>query len=298
LTARVLVNRLWAMFFGTGLSKVLDDLGSQGEWPSHPELLDWLAVELMERGWDVKHMVRLLVTSRTYRQASRPTPELRARDPGNRLLARQTPFRLDAEFVRDTALVVSGLLSWRIGGKSAKPYQPDGHWDQLNFPARVWIADRGEAAYRRGLYTHWQRTFLHPSLLAFDAPSREECTAERARSNTPQQALTLLNDPTFAEAARVLAARIVKEGGRTDDERIAWAFRRATARTPSAQEVGVLAELRRKHLELYRSDRAAARELAAVGNAPVPADADPAELASWTSVGRAILNLHETITRH
>src|SRR5262249_26520561 len=171
--------------------------GSQGETPTHPELLDWLAVEFMDSGWNVKHIVKLIVESRTYRQTSKCSSELKERDPANRLVARQGRFRLDAEFVRDNALAMSGLLCRHIGGPSVKPYQPAGYWAALNFPPREWQNDTGEKLYRRGLYTHWQRTFLHPSLLAFDASTREECTAARARSNIPQQALVLLNDPTY-----------------------------------------------------------------------------------------------------
>src|SRR5207237_1115649 len=186
----------------------LDDIGSQSDAPTHPELLDWLACEFMESGWNVKHVVRLMVTSGAYRQSSTAEREIVQKDPYNKWLARQNAVRLDAEFIRDNALAVSGLVSPAIGGPSVRPYQPDGYWDFLNFPKRNYVADKGESQYRRGLYTHWQRTFLHPSLVNFDAPSREECVAQRSQSNTPQQALTLLNDPTYVEAARVFAARI------------------------------------------------------------------------------------------
>jgi hypothetical protein len=297
LTSRVFVNRLWKMYFGTGLSKSLEDLGSQGEWPTHPELLDWLAVEFREKGWDVKHMVRLLVTSGTYRQSSTQTKAARAADPFNRLLSAQSRYRIDAEFVRDNALAISGLLVRRVGGESVKPYQPDGYWDYLNFPRRSWQEDKGEGQHRRGMYTHWQRSFLHPSLLAFDAPSREECTAERTRSNIPQQALVLLNDPTYVEAARVFGAKIVAEGGASPAERITWAYRRALARDPLPAEVKLLSDLAAKHQAQYAQDKAAAEKLLKTGQAPPPADVDPAEAAAWTSVARAILNLHETVTR-
>jgi mono/diheme cytochrome c family protein len=297
LPARVVVNRLWKQFFGTGLSKTVDDLGSQGEWPTHPELLDWLAVEFLDRGWDVKHMVRLIVTSETYRQSSRPTAEQKERDPYNRLLARQGRFRLDAELVRDNALAVSGLLVPVVGGPSVKPYQPSGYWDQLNFPTRTYQADRGPSQYRRGLYTHRQRTFPHPSLLAFDAPSREECVADRSRSNIPQQALALLDDPTYVEAARAFAERIVRDGGATVADRLDFAFGRCLSRRPSDAEARLLADLLSKHAAHYAADRDAARKLLAVGDRPAPADIDAAELASWISVARVLLNLHETITR-
>ena len=298
LTARVFVNRLWKLYFGQGLSRILDDLGSQGDWPTHPELLDWLAVEFMDSGWDVKHMVKLLVTSGAYRQTSKPGEELKERDPYNRLVGRQGRFRLDAEMVRDNALAVSGLLSRKIGGPSVKPYQPAGYWAALNFPPREWANDKGESLYRRGLYTHWQRTFLHPSLLAFDAPSHEECTCERARSNIPQQALVLLNDPTYVEASRAFAERIIKEGGTGTDDRLAWAFGCALSRRPTDEKVKLLTGLYARHAQEYAADREAARKLLSVGDHPMPKDADVAELAAWTSVARVILNLSETITRY
>jgi hypothetical protein len=246
LTARVFVNRLWRLHFGHGLSRSLEDFGSQGEWPTHPELLDWLASEFQESGWNVKHMIRLIVTSQTYHQTSTVRPDLRERDPENRLLARQARFRLEAEFVRDNALAVSGLLAPQIGGPSVKPYQPPGYWAALNFPPREWQNDAGASLYRRGLYTHWQRTFLHPGMVAFDATTREECMAERARSNIPQQALVLLNDPTYVEAARVFAQRILKEGS-TPNERLAWAYRRALSRLPTEAEAKVMFDLLTKH---------------------------------------------------
>jgi hypothetical protein len=297
LTARVFVNRLWKQYFGQGLSKSLDDLGSQGAQPTHPELLDWLAVEFMESGWDVKHLVKLMVLSGTYRQSSRAREDLKERDPFNRLLARQARFRIDAELVRDGALRVSGLLNPHVGGPSVKPYQPPGYWAALNFPTREWQNDSGSAVYRRGLYTHWQRTFLHPSMLAFDAPSREECTVERSRSNIPQQALVLLNDPAYVEAARVFAERIVKEGGKTPEERAAWALQEAVSRPATDAEVKVLAGLYAKHAANYAADRDAAQKLIATGFRPPAKDIDVAELAAWTSVARAVLNLHEVITR-
>jgi hypothetical protein len=297
LTARVFVNRLWKHFFGLGISKSLDDLGSQGEWPMNPELLDHLACEFMDRGWDVKRMVHHIVTSRTYRQASTAPQELLARDPDNRLLARQSRFRLDAELVRDNALAIAGLLEPTIGGPSVKPYQPDGYWEYLNFPERTYAADHGPAQYRRGIYTWWQRTFAHPSLLAFDAPSREECCAERPRSNIPQQALVLLNDPTYVEAARAFAARILDAGG-DDNARIEWAWQQALGRTPREEELEIAAALVAKHRAEVAENRDSAESLLAVGQAPVGDGVDHVELAAWTSVARLILNLHETITRN
>jgi len=297
LTARVFVNRLWKLFFGAGLSRKLDDLGAQGEWPTHPELLDWLASEFMDSGWDVKHVVRSIVLSETYRQSS-DRPELRERDPYNLLFARQSRYRLDAETVRDNALSVSGLLVERIGGPSAKPYQPPGYWAYLNFPAREWENSSGADLYRRGLYTHWQRQYLHPSMLAFDAPSREECTADRSRSNTPLQALVLLNDTTYVEAARALAELVLREGGDATDSRLEFAFQRALSRPIRASEAAVLGELVGKHREQFLHDPEAAKTLLAVGARPQPADLDPAELAAWMSVARAILNLHELVMRY
>jgi hypothetical protein len=297
LTARVFVNRLWKMYFGTGLSKNLDDLGSQGEWPTHPELLDALAVEFMEHNWDIKHMVRLMVTSGTYRQSSVPDKVAVEKDPFNRLLSHQSRFRIEAEFVRDNALSIAGMLSPKIGGPSVKPYQPAGYWDYLNFPRRTWEQDHGESLYRRGLYTWWQRTFLNPTLVIFDAPSREECIAQRVLSNTPQQALSMLNDPTFVEAARVFAERTMRSAQATP-ERLSFAFEHALARAPRPQEIQVLSELYAKHLKEYQADPKAAQALVSAGEWPAAKDLNVPELAAWTSVSRAILNLHETITRY
>jgi mono/diheme cytochrome c family protein len=298
LTARTVMNRLWKQFFGTGLSKVLDDLGAQGETPSNPELLDWLACEFVDSGWDMKQMIRTIVGSETYRQTSSATPELLAADPYNRLLARQSAFRVEAELVRDHALAVSGLLVPKIGGPSVKPYQPEGYWENLNFPTRNYDNDPGENQYRRGLYTWWQRSFLHPSLLAFDAPSREECTAERNLSNIPQQALVLLNDPTYVEAARVFAAKILAAPGNADDQqRIVWAWRQALQRSPTPQESDVAMWLLQQHRGAYEENVEAAKQLVGVGQQSPPQTLDPAELAAWTHVARVLLNLHESITR-
>ncbi|MCL4205083.1 MAG: DUF1553 domain-containing protein [Pirellulaceae bacterium] len=298
LVARTMVNRLWQLFFGAGLSRTVEDMGVQGDPPTHPELLDWLASEYIDSGWDTKHIVRLILGSSTYRQDSRPGGDLRQRDPENRWLARQGRFRLDAEMVRDSALAISGLLVDQVGGPSVKPYQPAGYWMHLNFPQREWENDAGEKLYRRGLYTHWQRTFLHPSLLAFDAPSREECTARRPRSNTPQQALALLNDPTYVEAARAFAERILSEGGEDAEQRLDFAFRQTLSRMPTEQERQLLLDLRNQHLETYRGDAAAAERLLSIGAWPRSSDLDAAELASWTSVARVLLNLPESIFRY
>ncbi|MBX7169079.1 MAG: PSD1 and planctomycete cytochrome C domain-containing protein [Pirellulales bacterium] len=297
LVARVLANRLWKMFFGAGLSRKLDDLGAQGQWPTHPELLDYLAGQLIDSGWDLKRLVKQIVLSDTYRQSSVESPELRERDPDNRLWARQGRFRLEAEFVRDGALAASGLLVTQIGGPSVKPYQPPGYWAYLNFPPREWENDRGPALYRRGLYTHWQRQYLHPSLAAFDGPCREECTADRPLSNTPLQSLVLLNDPSYVEAARALAERMLHASA-DPLARLDWAFRTVVSRPIDPTEADVLLRLVEKHRQQYAADRAAADQLLAIGDHPAPADLDRAELAAWTSAARAVLNLHEAITRN
>lgn len=299
LVARVFVNRLWKLVFGQGIVRTLDDFGSQGTWPTHLELLDWLAVEFRESGWNVKHMLKLMVLSRTYRQSSLTTELVKQRDPYNYLLARQARFRIDAEMVRDNALAISGLLSRKIGGPSVKPYQPAGYWALLNFPKREWQKDQGDSVYRRGLYTYWCRTFPHPSLVAFDAPSREECTVERPRSNTPLQALVLLNDPIYVEAARALAERMIREAsGGGVEQRIHFAYRQAVGRKAQPGEVKLLENLYQQHLDQYRADRPAVEALLKVGDRPIPEGIDPSEVAAWTSVARVILNLHETITRN
>jgi len=297
LTGRVLANRLWKLCFGQGLSRSVEDLGAQGEWPSHPELLDWLAIELLDHGWDVKRLLRTLVTSAAYRQTSGLTAAALEKDPANRLYARQSRFRLDAELVRDNALAVSGLLTSRLGGPSAFPYQPGGYWAYLNFPPREWDASAGDEQYRRGLYTWWQRTFPHPSLVAFDAPSREECTGERVRSNVPQQALALLDDPSYLEAARVFAERILRDGGPSVASRLRFAYARALQRAPNAAEERVLEELLRRGQDEFGRDPAAAGRFVATGQYKAASDLPAVELAAWTQVARAILNLPELVTR-
>jgi hypothetical protein len=296
-TARVFVNRLWYLFFGAGLSRNLEDTGSQGEWPTHPELLDWLAVEFVKSGWDVRHVVRLMVLSEAYRQSSAETVFSRERDPENRLFARQARYRMPAEMIRDQALAASGLLVRRLGGPSARPYQPADYYQYLNFPKRDYKADAGPSQYRRGLYTHWQRQFLQPMLKAFDAPSREECTAQRPVSNTPLQALALLNDPSFVEASRAFAGRVLGEA-RTDEQRLAFAWREALSRPVTPRERAVLTRLLERQREHYRANAADARKLLQVGQAAAPPGVDVAELAAWTAVARAILNLDEAVTRN
>ena len=309
LTARVTVNRLWQQFFGIGLVKTAEDFGSQGELPSHPELLDWLAVQFRDGDeqtpkWDIKAMVRLIVTSATYRQSSVVTPELKARDPENRLLARGPRFRLPAEFIRDQALAVSGLLNPQIGGKSVSPYQPPGLWEELmsrsdgaKWTAQEYVQSHGPDLYRRSMYTFWKRTSPPPAMMVFDAPDRETCTVRRARTNTPLQALVLWNDPTFVEAARKMAERVMIQGGPSLHDRLAFAFRLATARPPSSQETAVLTKVFEKELQKYQNDPSAARKLLAVGESSRNEELDTARLAAWTVVSSTILNLDETVTK-
>jgi len=298
LTARVFMNRLWKQLFGTGISAVIDDVGAQGEWPVHPELLDWLAVEFMESGWDIKRMVKLMVMSRTYRQESNLRRTLLDVDPQNRWLASQNPRRLEAEFVRDNALFIVGLLNLEVGGPSAHPYQPAGYYANLQFPDRDYVSDDDDQQYRRGVYMHWQRTFLHPMLANFDAPAREECTAMRVVSNTPQQALTLLNDRTFVEASRVLAAQLLQANLRSDRERIDAAFQAALGRDAREKERSSLAQFITAQRSHYKGHREEAAALLKVGLAEVPSDVEPTELAAWAQLCRVVLNLHETVTRY
>lgn len=298
LTSRVFVNRFWYLTFGAGLSRSLDDFGNQGEPPSHPELLDNLANEFVASGWDVKHMLKLMVMSRAYRQSSLETKAQRDRDPYNRLVAHQSRFRLPAETIRDNALAISGLLNSEIGGASVKPYQPAGYYRHLNFPTRRYSPDGDSRQWRRGVYIHWQRQFLHPMLKAFDAPSREECTAQRSVSNTPNAALTLLNDPTFNEAARKLAERILEHGGDTDDSKLDYVFRLAFSRVPDQTERDLLTAFLKTNKEYFSGDPKHAVELLSVGQAPVNGKLDKTELATWTATVRALLNTSEAITRN
>lgn len=296
LTTRVFVNRVWAQFMGVGLSATVDDLGLQGEWPSHPELLDWLAVDFREKGWDVKKLVTLIVTSKTYKQSAVQRPEILAKDPANRLRAMQSVRRLDAEFVRDNALAISGLLAPELGGPSVKPYQPPNYYANLQFPDRDYHAETDRNQYRRGVYMHWQRTFLHPMLANFDAPSRDECAVFRTQANSPQQALTLLNDPTFVEAARGWAAKLIAEGG-DDAAKLQRAFNTALGRGASPEEAAGLLKLLAKSRTLYTTQPELASALLRTGLAPLPAEEQRSEVAAWTQVCRVILNLHETISR-
>jgi hypothetical protein len=298
LTARVAVNRWWLMYFGAGLVETAEDFGSQGAWPTHPELLDWLATELIRTGWDIKAMHRRIVTSATYRQSSRVTAELLERDPNNHLLARGPRFRLPAETIRDQALFVSGQLSDRIGGPSVKPYQPAGLWQEVSVERKaVYQPSSGSDLYRRGLYTYWKRTCPPPSMTTFDAPDRETCVIRRARTNTPLQALVLLNDPTYIEAARKLAERVLQESGKSTESRLRHAFLLSVARPPRPEEVQVLGAVLGKARERFRQDPKASSRLLAVGESPHDGRLDRAELAAWTSVANMILNLDEAITK-
>ncbi|MCS6851260.1 MAG: DUF1553 domain-containing protein [Gemmataceae bacterium] len=296
LTARVAVNRMWQLHFGTGIVKTVDDFGSQGDWPSHPELLDWLATEFIRLGWDVKALHRLIVTSATYRQSSKATPALLQKDPENRLLARGPRYRLSADMVRDQALAVSGLLVERLGGPSVKPYQPAGLWRELTGGVD-YQADRGPNLYRRSLYTFWKRTAPPPMMTTFDAANRETCTVRESRTNTPLQALNLMNDVTFVEAARALAERVMSESGPGPAERLSRAFLRATARVPTEAERRILVEGWRYHRQRYEQDRIAAAQLVGVGDSRPNPQLDVVELAAYTAMTSVILNLDETLTK-
>jgi hypothetical protein len=316
LTARVTVNRFWGMFFGTGLVKTSNDFGSQGDRPSHPELLDWLACEFsvppvsrrvsvgIQEGtrqdaggtlaWDIKHIVRLIVTSAAYRQSAVVSKEKLERDPYNRLFSRGPRTRLDAELVRDNALAVSGLLNPKIGGPSIKPYQPPGIWDGTD---HKYEQSKGADLYRRGLYVFWKRAAHYPSFQTFDAPSREICTLLRPRTSTPLQSLVVMNDPVYVEAARALAARVLHEGGQTLRQQLAYAFRLTLARPPRPEEIKVLEKTFREQRERFEGDASAAESLLSVGESPQPKDLNIIDLAAMTGVANVLLNLNETITR-
>ena len=300
LTARVTVNRFWQHFFGHGLVKTSEDFGIQGEHPSHPELMDWLAVDFISSGWDVKRMLKLMVMSASYQQSSRISSEKLAADPENRLLARGPRFRLDAEVIRDQALAMSGLLVDRIGGKSVRPYQPPGLWKPVGFGGSntsVFKQDSGEKLYRRSMYTFWKRTSPPPNMTVFDAPDRETCQVRRARTNTPLQALALMNDVQFVEAARKLAERVIKNGGKTVEQRIAFAVRTVLARHPRHGESAALAKLFHETLAEFKATPEAATKLLAAGESPRDASLDATELGAWTLITHLLLNLSETITR-
>lgn len=299
LTARVAVNRYWQHYFGRGIVKTAEDFGAQGEWPTHPELLDWLAVEFVESGWNVRHIQKLIVTSATYQQASDVTPPLLRRDPENVLLARGPRYRLDAEVVRDSALLVSGLLKPQVGGRSVRPYQPPGIWEAVAFGGsntQNFKRDTGDSLYRRSLYTFWKRTAPPPSLMAFDAPSRETCVARRARTNTPLQALVLMNDEQYVEAARNFAERMIAAGA-TPGERIAYGFRAVTSRKPTDAEMKIITRVYERQLAHYQSHKDEAKKLLAVGESKSNTALDPAEHAAYTLAANLILNLDEAVTK-
>ena len=315
LMARVIVNRYWQMLFSTGLVATPEDFGTQGQPPSHPELLDWLAVEFQQSTqpalagqaagrWNIKALIKLMVMSAAYQRDARMTGELLKRDPNNRWLARGPRFRLSAEFIRDQALAVSGLLKHRLGGASVSPYQPAGLWQELSsrsdsskWTAQVFAQSQGDDLYRRSMYTFWKRTCPPPTMTAFDAPDRETCTVRRARTNTPLQALILMNDPTYIEASRKMAERALVEGGQQDTDRIVFLFRLATGRRPSPQEQNVLLSIVEKQRNLFTSRNQAAARLLRVGESPCNPDLDPRELAAWTMLCSVILNLDETLTK-
>jgi len=297
LTARVAANRTWAILFGAGIVETEEDFGTQGEPPSHPELLDRLAVDFMDSGWDVKAMIRRMATSATYRQSARSTPEALEKDPKNRLLSHAPRVRLDAETVRDQALAFAGLLGRKVGGPSVFPVQPDGLWQAAFNGQRTWTTSRGIDRYRRGLYTFWRRTVPYPSMAAFDAPSREICAVKRVRTNTPLQALVTLNDPVYVEAAQGLARRIVREAGSSPEDRARYGLEVCLGRPPRAEEVAPLVALHAAQLERYRGDPASASAIATDPLGPLPEGMDPADLAAWTAVANVLLNLDAVLTR-
>jgi hypothetical protein len=301
LTPRVAANRLWQQFFGTGLVKTHEDFGLQGEPPSHPELLDWLAAEYRASGWHTRRLVGLIVTSAAFKRSAVVQPQQLARDPENRLLARGPRIRLDAEQIRDQALFVSGLLVSTMGGRGAKPYQPDNIWEPLAFAGsntRTYYRDSGDNLYRRSLYTFFKRTAPPPFMVNFDAPNREQFCARRERSNTPLQALQLMNDEQHVEAARALAARSLAASAVDDAGRIGWLFATVLAREPEPAEARIVVESLAVHRERYKADPAAAGQLLRIGDSEPPAHVDPAELAVWTLVANTILNLDEALTRN
>lgn len=299
LTARVAVNRFWERFFGIGLVSTTEDFGTRAEYPSHPELLDWLATEFVRLKWDMKALQKEIVMSATYRQSSQAPPSLYKRDPQNRLLARGPRFRLSGESIRDQALFVSGLLVEKIGGPSVRPYMPEGLWDEVNVYGnlRNYKHDKGDNLYRRSLYTFWKRTSGPPTLGLFDVPGREMCRVRRSRTNTPLQALALMNEVTFVEAARAFAQRMINEGGRTSDQRVDWAVRRMLARPPTAAEQRVFVTGLERRISKYRADADAVAKLNAIGDAARDPKIDPAELAAYTMTASVLLNMDEAVTR-
>lgn len=300
LTARVVVNRYWQMIFGTGLVDTPDDFGNQGSMPSHPELLDWLAVEFRESGWDVKHLLKTMVMSATYRQSSVITPQMRDLDPNNRLLARGPRYRLPAEMIRDNALLASGLLVDKNGGPSVFPYQPEGLWEETTSGRHLttYYQDTGENLYRRSIYTFWKRTVPPPGMTTFDAAMRTHPSVQREHTSTPLQALHTLNDPIYVESSRLLAERMLKEGGDNLDDQITFAFRAAVSRKPNLQELEILRELFDDELQTYSSEPELAELLLQTGEFPADPQLDPVEVAARTIVASAIFNLDEALTKY
>jgi hypothetical protein len=292
----VLVNRAWQMFFGRGLAVTAENLGVQGALPSHPELLDWLAKQFMDSGWDLKALQKLIVMSATYRQSSFANAELLARDPDNTLLARGPATRLTAEMLRDNALAAAGLLVVRLGGPSVKPYQPEGIWEEKSSGWK-YDPDQGEGLYRRSLYTYWKRTVPPPSMMVFDAAERNNCTVRRQSTSTPLQALVLLNDPQFVEAARKIGERALKEGGATLDERLSFVFRLLTSRKPARKELSVLRRLFEEQLGLFRASSGDAAAFVRVGEAKPDPALDKAELAAFTALANTLLSFDEAVQK-
>ena len=298
LTARVAVNRYWSLLFGRGIVQSVSDFGTQGEWPSHPQLLDWLALDFIKSKWNIKRALKQMVMSATYRQSSRITRDLYLKDPNNILLSRGPRFRLQGEFVRDNALAVSGLLVRKVGGPGVRPYQPPGLWNEVSLSGNVrFRQDKGEGLYRRSMYTYWKRSAPAPSMTIFDAPTREKCMVERPRTNTPLQALVSLNDPQFIEAARHLAKRIMKEGGVTPEERITHGYRLVASRSPKPAVAGILANSFREELANYKKNPAEAVKLLQVGDSKHDESLEPSEHAAWTIIASILLNLDEVINR-
>ena len=295
LTARVAVNRYWAIYFGAGLVRTPEDYGSQGERPTHPELLDWLAAEFVRLDWDVKAVQRLIVTSATYRQSSQVSEQGLRTDPANRWLSRAPRFRLPAEVIRDQALAAGGLLVRTLGGPSVRPYQPEGLWKEI--ASDEYVQDHGSRLYRRSMYTFWKRTVPPPTMTTFDATSRELCVMNRSLTNTPLQALALLNDVTYIEAARGLASRMIRESRGDVEDRLDWGFRIVLSRAPTLPERAVLVARYRQVLEHYRTHRKEASMLVSLGESPVHDDLDVAELAAYTILGSLMFNLDETVMR-
>ena len=295
LTARVIVNRYWQLLFGAGLVRTPEDFGVQGEAPTHPELLDWLAVEFRDRRWDLKRLLTLIVTSNTYKQSAALTPELRERDPANRLLARGARYRLSAHTIRDQAMAASGLLVDRLGGRPVKPYQPPNLWEEFSFNRIKYVQDHGDALYRRSLYTFWRRTVAPPEL--FDTAARQVCAVKPSRTNTPLHALVTLNDVTFVEAARVLAERVMTEGGTTPAARLRHAFRLVVARDPTARERDILVAAHERLRKQYAADRAMAEKVVSQGEKPRDPKLDVVELAAYAELASLLLNLDEALTR-